>query len=177
MRHILSVDVVPTQDVNILHLFDTSRYADGLGKNCATLEVTIPGFTDIRVIETNPFFNIAFDSISLQISAANATERSALPDGLYKIRYSVSPNDSVYTEQYYLRTTNFDNLMFELRCKVKLSTCSPESGVLNRLEDLDLIDNFMKSAIAKVDYCDQISQGLDLFGYAYQLLEKQFNFC
>jgi hypothetical protein len=176
-KHILGVDVIPTNNVNILHLFDTSVYAEGLGKTCLYLEITLPGFKEVRLVEPNPNFNLSLNAITLSLIPQDADYLSPLPDGVYHIRYSVAPNDKVWVELDHLRTTSFDQQMFEQRCDIKLNACSPMEEVTEQLKQLQEVDNYLKAAIAKVEICDEVSKGIELFTYAKRLLDRQTNHC
>lgn len=176
-KHILGVDVIPTNNVNILHLFDTSVYAENLGKTCLYLEIALPGFKEIRLVEPNPNFNLSLNAITLSLISETSDYLTPLPDGVYHIRYSVSPNDKVWVELDHLRTTCFDQQMFEQRCNIKLNACSPGEDILEQLKELQEIDNYLKAAIAKVEYCEEIDRGVELFNYARKLLDRYINQC
>lgn len=176
-KHILGVDIIPTNNVNILHLFDTSVYAEGLGKTCIHLEITLPGFKEVRLIEPNPNFNLPLNAITMALIPETADYLIPLPDGLYHIRYSLSPNDQVWVELDHLRTVAFDQEMFEQRCMIKLNACSPGEDVVKQLKDLQEVENYLKAAIAKVEYCGELDRGMELFNYAKRLFDRQTNHC
>lgn len=170
--HTLGIDIIPTCDENVLHLFDTSDYAEFIGKTCAKLEISIPGFKDIRVLEPSPLFNLALNSKDLKISPENYSYLSALPDGVYFIRYSLSPSDKVFVEFEYLRTVQFERSLGEFRCMLKLQCGLPDNDVLNQLKELEMIEHYLKAAKANVDYCGDYEKGMDLFSYAKKLFSK-----
>lgn len=170
--HILGVDVIPTTDENILHLFDTSDYAEFLGKTCARLEIRVPGFRDIRVFEPSPYFNLALNTKHLKLIPEGATVLSPLPDGVYFIRYSLSPNESTFVEFEHLRTTQFECALNEFRCTLKLQCGLPDNNTTKILDDLQMVDHFLKAAKASVDYCGEYEKGTELFNYAKKLFSK-----
>lgn len=170
--HILGIDVVPTIDPNILHLFDTSDYAEFLGKTCAKLEISVPGYKDIRVFEPSPYFNLALNGKHLRLISEDSDYLCELPDGIYFIRYSLAPNDKTFIEIEHLRTVQFENMLNEYRCSLKLQCGIPDSGILSQLKELNMVENYLKAAKASVDYCGEYEKGMELFSYAKRLFSK-----
>lgn len=176
-RHILGVDVVPTNNDKILHLFDTSSYAEGLGITCPRLEVTIPGFRTARLLEPEDGFNVSLNGITLDLISPAAEYLPPLPDGLYHIKYSISPNDLVYVEFDYLRTVIFDNLLFKERCELDLCDHTPLPEVKEKLKAINEIEDYVKAAKGAVSACDDLDKAHDLFVYAKTLLERYSSSC
>lgn len=172
MKHILGVDVIPTNNEQILHLFDTSVYAEGLGVTCKRLEVNIPGFKKAKLIEPDSHFNLALNGVDLGIIDPETTELPALPDGFYHIKYSVSPNELVFVEFDYLRTVSFNKELFKLRCGLQMGSCIPSESIHKKLKLFGEIEDYLKAAIASVEYCDDVDRGLELFIYAKKLLDR-----
>ena len=119
VKHILSLDI-PSGDCSanceILPIIDTSQYNSNLGVSCPELSITAPGFTSPKIIETTVIKNDAgnwegFGRLNLNACALGlqttscSSSRSSINDGIYIIKYSVSPNDKAYVEYNHLRTT------------------------------------------------------------------------
>lgn len=172
--HILGLDVIPTTDSNIFHIFDTSSYSDSLGKTCMRVEIDIPGFTQTRLINVTPNFNIALNSYNFGITVGGDF-LSPLPDGIYDLKYSVSPNDKIFINKSHLRTVQIDNQLFDYRCKVKLSTCEPNYDVKQELNQINTIESYIKAAKCKLENCYSPEEAMDLLSYAKKLLTKQTN--
>lgn len=172
-KHQLSLELPDTNNIKVLRIFDTSLYAEGMNVDCGTLRVTSPGFNLPRAIEVLPHFNLVLNACSLGLQTTGCGEVSqALPDGIYVINYSVSPNTSVFVEYNHLRTTQTVNRWFQLLCDVELAACEPDADVKDRLNELRLIKSFIDAAKAKVEYCNAPEEGMELFTYAKKRLDK-----
>lgn len=176
-RHILGVDVIATNNTGIIHLFDTSAYASGLGITCPRMEITIPGFKKPRVFEPIHYFNLSLNALTLGIVSAEANILPPLPDGVYQINYSVSPNDRTLISFDHLRTTAFDKAMNIARCKIGLNTCSPSQDIEDNLASLQEIAHYAASATAAVSTCNDTKKGMALFTYALKLLHLYTSTC
>lgn len=107
----LNFDVTDTHNFKTLGLVDTSMYNPLLKIEDAKIEILPPGYAQA----VSPFWmpkalNI-FNSNSLGITNAQCEEELAdLPDGIYRVKYSVCPNDKLFIEKFFLRTD-------KIRCK------------------------------------------------------------
>lgn len=176
-RHILGVDIIATANEEIFHLFDTSAYAQGLGVTCPRLEISIPGYKKIRVLEPAPYFNLALNGITLDLISAQTDTLPALPDGIYHLKYSVSPNEYVVTELDYLRTTSFDGRLNDARCSIGLGPCAPDQDAQSNLDQLQEITHYMNAAKAAVMNCFDNDKGMALYTYAVKLLALYSSTC
>lgn len=168
IRHTLSLEVPDTKNPTILRLVDTSIYADGLQVNCPTLHVTAPGFIQPAEITVTKDFIRNLTAADLGIGTVDST----LSDGVYVIRYSVSPNDKVYVEYNHLRVTNISNRYHEELCRLALTPCEAPADIKERGRELQTIKLYIDAAKAKVEYCHQMKQGIDLLTYADKLLTR-----
>ena len=171
MRHILGVDVIPTNNDQILHLFDTSVYADGLGVTCPQMVVNVPGFNTPIQLEPNQNFNLALNGVDLNIINPLADYLPALPDGIYTINYSVAPNKLVFVEIDYLRTVLLDQKILRFRCALGLGPCTPDDKTNKQILQLNEIEDYLKAARAYV-HCNQPEKAIELFNYAQKLLTR-----
>ncbi len=104
-NHVLSLEVPTVMNTCILKIMDTSVYSDLLPVTCPTLNVTVPGFNysnqleGAQMVEFVASGNITLTACDLQLQTTNCgTQYANLPDGIYIIKYSVSPNDQVFVE-------------------------------------------------------------------------------
>jgi len=173
-KHQLSLELPDTNNIKVLRILDTSLYAEGLQVDCRTLEIVPPGFNFPVVLEdVMPGFNLTLSACSLGLQKSGCGEVSQiLPDGIYGIKYSVSPNSSVFVEYNYLRATQTLNRYYNLLCEVELSACEPDADVKDQLAELRLIKSFIDAAKAKVEYCHEPEKGMELFLYAKKRLDK-----
>ena len=182
IKHQLSVEVPDTNNCSVFRIIDTSLYAQGLEVDCAKLEITSPGFNlpvviDIPNPATNPFSYI-LNGCTLGIQSSGCGSISErLPDGIYTIRYSVSPNEKTYVEYYYLRACMTLNKYYNQLCKVELAACEPTADVKEELDELRLIKSFIDAAKAKIEECGSPQQGMELFLYAQKRLQKLEDSC
>lgn len=178
-KHQLSLDIPDTNNCQIFRVKDTSIYADLLSVTCPRLEITPPGFNEPSVIDIQitPTTDISFDFIlngcTLGLQSSGCGEESVLlPDGVYFVKYSVSPNDKVFVEYKHLRVCQILNKYFNELCKLELAACEPDVTVKEQLKELRLIKSFIDAAKAKVEYCHDVDKGNELLVYANKRLEK-----
>jgi hypothetical protein len=178
IKHILQLDIPETACENIIRVVDTSIYADQtlLPIECQQLDITIPGKNQPVYITLGltPNFCSVFDATDLGIDCPPG---SPLADGVYIIKYSISPNESSYIQYYHLRTTSAINRYYGEICKIHLQECEPTSEERQNLDDLRYIKMLIDAAKAKVEYCHAPKQGVEMLSYANRLLDKYIMGC
>ena len=175
-KHQLSLELPETNNIKVLRLFDTSLYTEGMAIDCGKLLITSPGFNMPRVIDVLPHFNLVLNACSLGLQSAGCGEHSeVIPDGIYKINYSVSPNNNVFVEYQHLRVVQTLNKYYNLLTQLELSGCEPDADVKEQLTELRLIKSFIDAAKAKVEYCHSPEAGMELLLYAKKRLDKITN--
>ena len=178
-NHVLSLEVPFVMNSCVMKIFDTSVYAIPLSVTCPTLNITVPGFSYSNQIEgavmTN-FVNsghITLTACDLQLQTTQCgTQYVDLPDGIYIIKYSVSPNDQVFVEYNYMRITQAMNKYYKVLCDVDVAACDPPFKIKQRLEELRLIKMYLDASISKVEFCHEPQKGMSLYNYALKLLNK-----
>lgn len=172
--HQLSLDFPCTNNPRAFRIVDMSRYASALPVKCPLLQITPPGFRNPTNIDTIlPEFNLVLNACTLGIQTAGCDSQTAiLPDGIYNIRYSVSPNEEVFVEYYHLRTTQIVNKYNKVLCNLELAACEPAPDVKEALEELRLIKSFIDAAKVKVEDCHELAIGMELLVYANKRLMK-----
>jgi hypothetical protein len=178
IRHILALDIPDTACDTILRVWDASVYAQGLDVDCPRLDIWLPGFVVPKYytdLQANFVKNL--NAIDLGLQHPLSDTPVTLPDGLYKIRYSVSPNDKVFVEYHHLRTTNIVNMYYQEMCKVQLEPCEPDTEQHQKLHDLRYIKMYIDAAKAKAEYCHAPEQAVDMLAYAEKLLRKYLTGC
>lgn len=175
-QHVLSLEVPDTLNESILRIQDTSIYNPQIEVACPLLQVTLPGFnTPAQFTEPDiqPGFSLNLTACDLKIQNAGCgTSYNNLPDGIYIIKYSVSPNEIVYAEYNHLRTSAALNKIQSVYCNLDLGTCDPPESKKKKLDQLHLIQQYIKSAKALVEYCHQPTKGMEQYNYALKLLSK-----
>ena len=112
MQHVLKIHVFDNPaNPELILVADRSIYDPSLPISNRLLEVTIPGASDIRLVPF-PKGNLSiYDSVILELF--NSDCPSALPDGSYSFRYSMTPNDSLYTKVYHFRVSVLMNKIMQ----------------------------------------------------------------
>ena len=177
-KHILSLEVLNVSNTKYLSIKDTSKYADGLGTDCAELLITppAPAGTNTKktsIIEVKPGFdlNVTACAMNLQLMSCNEI-RTDIPDGVYTIRYQLSPHNKTYVEYNFLRTTALMKMYYEKLCALDIGACEPDSTRKQLLLEMNTIKMLIDGAKSKVEYCSQPAAGEELFEYARKKLER-----
>lgn len=175
-QHVLSLEAPDTLNRCILRVIDTSVYNEQIPVICPLLQITLPGFTtpaQITEPQLQPGFSLNLTACDLGVQSAGCgSNYNELPDGIYIIKYSVSPNEFVYAEYNHLRITKALNRVEGIYCDLDLGTCEPPQTLLDKLNKIRLIQQYLKAAKAMVETCHQPKKGMDLYGYATKLLDK-----
>jgi hypothetical protein len=174
-KHQLSLELPESNNIKVFRVFDTSIYAEGMTIDC-TLRITSPGFNLPVSIETLPNFNLVLSACSLGLQRSSCGENfQNIPDGIYIINYSVSPNSSVFVEYNYLRTAQTMNQYYNILASLELAACDPEPEIKEKLAELRMIKSFIEAAKGKVEYAHEPEAGMELFSYAKKRLSKLVN--
>lgn len=176
-KHQLSLEVLDTNNTKVFRIADTSMYSEDLPVDCGLLQITSPGFNQPVNIDVQKGFNLVLNGCTLGIQLTGCSEAQVLPDGVYTIRFSVAPNSSVYVEYQHLRITQTNNLYFQELGKLEMAACEPDADVKEKLNELNLIKNFIDAGKAKVEYNHDPAGGMDLLIYAQKRLLKYLNSC
>lgn len=178
-QHVLSLEAPDTMNKCILRLVDTSVYNPDIAVKCPQLLVTLPGFTtsvqftDSTTPAAAPGFILNLTACDLGIQSVNCgTLYNDLPDGIYAIKYSVSPNDIVYVEYNHLRITKAMTKYQAILCDLDLGACDPPTAMKEKLNKLRLVQMYLNAAKAQVEYCHHAQKGMELYNYAVKMLDK-----
>ena len=178
-NHVLSLEVPTVMNPCILKMFDTSVYTPLIPITCPTLNITVPGFgysNEITGVSMTAFVadsHITLTACDLQLQTVDCgTKFVNIPDGIYIIKYSVSPNETVYVEYNHLRITQALIKYNKILCDVDVAACDPPFIIKEKLEALRLIFMYLQSAKSKVETCLEPQKGMSLYNYALKLLNK-----
>jgi len=172
-KHILSLEVPEVANCEIFRIIDTSQYSDNISIDCPELLITPPGFSQPALIKVQPGFDLNINACALDIQTTDcSSERTILPDGIYIIRYSVSPNDKVYVEYNFLRTTTLLNTYYKKLCELDITPCEPTSTRMDLLYQMKYIRTLIDAAKAKVEYCQSPTEGMELYNFAKKKLAQ-----
>jgi hypothetical protein len=175
-NHVLSLEAPSTLNCSILRIIDTSVYDSSIPIECPILNITLPGFNysvEMGEPDLASGFSLNLTACNLEVQTSGCgTTYNSLPDGVYVIKYSVSPNDQVYVEYNHLRTTSLRVRYNKILCDLDLSDCKPNTVTTKKMNKLKTIDMYIQAAIAKVETCHDPKKGMQLYTYAKKLLAK-----
>jgi len=174
-KHSLSLEIPEISNTCILKIWDTSIYNTLSEPECLLLEVTVPGFAYCNqfiqpTIEKGFNINITACDLDLQTEECGVDYHS-LPDGIYIIKYSVSPNDYVYVEYNHLRMSKAIQKYNKILCS--LDTCDIINDLIkNKIDKLQKVKMYLDAAKAKVEVCHKPEEGMELYNHANSIMDK-----
>lgn len=175
-QHVLSLEAPDTLNACILRITDTSIYNVDMAPRCPQLYVTLPGFNQPVVFDESVIslgFNLNLTACDLEVQTTNCgTTYTDLPDGIYIIKYAVSPHEYVYVEYNHLRITKALLKIRELLCDLDINACDPPTAIKEKMAKIAEIREYLEAAKAKVEYCHEPAKGMELYNYAIKLLDK-----
>lgn len=173
MRHHLSLEIPLVAHPEVITIRDTSRYTDALTVECSRLQVKVPGFVNPVAFDVDPGFVKHFDGCLLGIQQMDCnTKREHIPDGIYVIRYMVNPTAKVFVEYFHLRLTSTWEQYYRKIGSLTLGDCDPSEDQREKLNQFQLIRSFLETAKAKVEYCHELSKGMQVLNHAQHLLQQ-----
>ena len=172
-KHILSLEVPTVSNCNLLCIKDTSQYSKDLAVDCEELQITLPGYSVPVLVKVDSGFDMCLTACALKLQTTKCGDtQSNIPDGIYIIRYSVSPNSKVYVEYNHLRVTALLTSYYKVLCDLDVHACQPNSTKEALLAELGYIRTMIDAAVSNVEYCSSAAQGMQLYSYAKKRLDK-----
>lgn len=172
-RHIIQLEFPKTTNKGIFLIRDTSIYASSIPVNCAAIEILPPGYNTPSVIQVAPGFDLILNACTIGILASGCSDHCPdLPDGVYQIRYSVSPSDKLNAEYKLLRDIQFKNRLAKVMCEQGLGDFKPSAEMDFQIAELQKITYYADTAVALVEDQNKTEEGMDVFRYAISKLAK-----
>jgi hypothetical protein len=172
-QHILSLEIPAVSNCELLCIKDTSQYNKDLAVDCEELLITLPGYTVPVLIKVDKDFDMCLTACTLALQTTNCgVTQEKIPDGIYIVKYSVSPNSKVYVEYNHLRVTRLLNTYYEVLCDLDVQACQPNSTKQDLLAEMSYIRTMIDAAVSNVEYCQSSAQGMQLYNYAKERLNK-----
>jgi len=174
MKNLLSLDIPDTTNSCVIRIADTSIYGEMIPASCLQLDITPPGFTTAySYTNLTPGFVVNLTACDILLQTANCdTIKNPIVDGVYVVRYSVSPNDKVYVEYNHLRTTAILKKFEKLLCCLDVEACAPQGLLKERLREVQELYTMLKAAKSAVEFCHQPSRGMAIYHYVDGKLDK-----
>lgn len=176
----LDVGIVPTYNPKTLAIADLSIYGPSGQVSAPTLEITPPGFGKVALPFIPRAVNI-FNSNNLKITDTLDTENLVpLPDGIWRLKYSIAPSLQVFVNRKYLRTDQLQTKYLKTFLTIDLSEsdCASELYCLPRknhagirkIEKLREIELMINGAISAGNLGEDI-YATELYKRANRLIE------
>ena len=164
----LDIIVVPTYNTLSLGVTDASVYPTNPPVvSSPSIEIDIPGF-GTKILPFVPNDTNVFTSSILEITEPGCNQ--PLPDGVYRIRYSITPAYVNYVEKTILRIDRlqekFDNAFLQLNMMECDRALRTQSSVT-----LNTINFFIQGAIAAANNCAEYESNT-LYAQADNLLNN-----
>lgn len=175
MQHILQLQIDPTYNEGVLLVRDISIYASGLGVACQSLQISPPGFTiPTIIVPTTTNFSYILNACTLGIAVPGGCSDMCpnIPDGIYQLYYTVSPNDKVFVGYQYLRIVSAINRLNGYLCKLQLPNCLPSQELTYELQNIDIIRNYLRSAQTNINDLHNQTDGINQYQFAISLMDK-----
>lgn len=177
MTHVLGLDINDTISCTTMRIADASIYQTGFDISNIILEVTPPNKNCAVVFDTlSQYFSLILNSANLNL-VQSSSQAYNIPDGNYKIKYSINPNTKIFVEHNHFRTCKINNLL-----KAKIRDLYNEECTIKKSEfkqkENDLIEiNFMiKAAKSFAEDDKDFKKANDLYNEANSRL-KNSNEC
>ena len=172
-KHILSLEIPTVSNCDLLCIKDTSQYSKELAVDCEELQITLPGHSVPVLVKVEKDFDMCLTACALALQKTNCgTTQSNIPDGIYIIRYSVSPNTKVYVEYNHLRITALMTSYYQVLCDLDVHACQPNSTKQDLLAEMSYIRTMIDAAVSNVEYCQSAAQGMQIYNYAKTRLNR-----
>ena len=150
----LSLNIPNIMTDCVLRIEDTSVYDLLMPYVCPTVQVLVPGYRDCITFNDTTFppiykgfiLNLTACDLKIQTECCG-TEFHSLPDGIYVIKYALSPHDKMYVEYNHLRVTALRKQLKEEWCKLKLSACEPIPETKSPLERIVAVNGSTVSSL------------------------------
>jgi len=167
MTH-LDIAIIEAHNPMVLAVADVSTYPVGKAIENPFIQISPPGFDKVGLTFTPRSVNV-FNSASLNLTAADLRP-APLPDGIYKLRYSVKPNYEVFIEKNILRITALKERFDLAFLRSDPVCCATRQGDKIKAK-LDNISFYLQYAMAAASICND-HLAMDLYRKAVKLLDK-----
>jgi len=164
----LDILVINTYSPKTLGIADISTYPDTPPVQSPTIEITIPGLGMVSLPFTPSDFNV-FNSGTLEITEVGE-DLQDLPDGVYTLKYSVTPAYENYVEKNIIRVDQLQQKFSESFLKLDMMECDRAIKTQDKVT-LSTIYLLIQGAIASANNC-AVEESNKLYIQAAKLLDN-----
>ena len=164
----LDLLVLDTHNAYTIGIADLSQYPTGFPIVAPTLQIAPPGFPTVALPFTASSMSI-LNSENLGLSIAGQ-DQVKLPDGIYRIKYTITPANIHFIEKTFMRTDaiqeRFDNAFMTADF-----SCADRHFSKAQRDKLDEIYFLIQEAIAAANKCAN-TLAMNLYNQASKLLDR-----
>ena len=168
----LDLLIFDTHNSLTMAIGDASIYPTGFAVATPTIEITPPSFPRVSI----PFVASSvqvYNSFTLGLTSGEGCTNTPLPDGIYKVKYSIYPSYAYYTEKTFIRVERLLSQFDEAYLKLDLFECDAAVKYQER-QSLALIEDYINGAIAAANKCSN-KLAMELYEKANSLMIKFIN--
>lgn len=170
---ILDLIDLDTHDIRTFALADTSIYPPGFTPITPTVEITVPGFAPKQIVFTPSSIQV-YNSNTLEITCDDC-ELVALPDGIYHVKYTMTPAYTYYVDKSFLRTNAIYAKLDNHFLKLDFMQCNAAIKEQDK-EFLDTVEFFIEGAVAAAHKCLE-KRAMNLYKKANEMLNDYEKKC
>jgi len=167
----LDIIVLPTYNIYNMAIMDISQYpTEPPSVANPTLEVKPPGF-DVVSLSFTPKGTLVIDSTSLGITVEGS--ETAIPDGIYHLKYMVDPSEDNYVEKSIMRVDKLQEKFDEVFMQLDLMECD---GAIKKQAKVNLnsVYYFIQASIAAANNCAN-NKAYKLYEQANKMLNNMIS--
>lgn len=172
MKPQLNIFVPDSIDCKTLIVQDISIYGPDITVANAILEVTLPSYTCPVIFNVTKGFTKVLSAADLELlQTSNINVSPSLPDGIYKFRFSIDPNLSIFVEKEEFRVCKIYSKLRNAIRKIFKDKCNNTVIFRENLKKLNYIENLIKASVYMVqDENSDTNQAIKLYNEASELL-------
>jgi hypothetical protein len=168
----LILEFPDTQNLKTFRVMDASFYNENLPVDCGLLEITPPGMSDSANFNVNEKFDLIINSSNLGLTRLVSTKNlPTLQDGIYKIKYSIKPNNKLWVEYNYFRNQSQHQLFVkEVTALYNCRESMTKKEFDIRLKELVDAKHLMDLSKTNVEDLNNPTKGINYYNDAQKLL-------
>ena len=177
MVTVLDFDIIETHNPKTFGILDVSIYNILIPIENVEIEIYAPGYVyPAKPVFLSKSLNI-FNSNNTGLTKATCEEDLVdLPDGIWKVRYSICPNDKLFIHKTWLRTNHIQTKFDQAVLKIDALDCDEKEKKNKKIIKLREIEFLIESAVATVNQCN-FQRGIDLYQRAVKEINLLLNSC
>lgn len=169
----LDLFFLDSHSTELLTIADVSQYPTGFNISSPTIEITPPGYDMISIPFVAQSLQV-YNSTTLGITEEDC-DNIALPDGIYRIKYTIYPAYRYYVNKTFIRVDKLLEKFDRVYVQLDINQCDLATKKVEKRQ-IDLIWEYINGAIASANQCAE-KQAMELYNRAYDALDKLAKSC